>query len=195
MKGHGRLVIDLNKSKNTSIDTNYLDKCLLSIKNGDLSYMSDLYNLTSKSIYSYALSILRNKEDAEDVTHDCYVIVYKSIHQYSSKGKPLSWLITITRNLALARLNEKSKIDDREIEEFNFPMQEGMSATDRDLINTCMNLLNQEERQVIILHAVSGFKHREIAHIMNMSLSGVLSKYNRAIKKVRAHLQKGMLYE
>ena len=184
----------MTKDINTN-DSKYLDECLLSIKNGDLSYMSNLYNATNNNIYSYALSILRNKEDAEDVTHDCYVTIYNYIHQYQSKGKPLAWMITITRNLALARINERNKIDERVIEDINLQAQEGLSPTDRDLIEICLNTLNQEERQVVILHAVSGFKHREIAQIMNMTLPGVLSKYNRAIKKVKAQLEKGMLYE
>ena len=45
--------------------------------------------------------------------------------------------------------------------------------------------LNEEEREVISLHVVTGLKHREIAKLLNKPLSTILSKYNRAIKKLQ----------
>jgi RNA polymerase sigma-70 factor (ECF subfamily) len=52
-----------------------------------------------------------------------------------------------------------------------------------------MRVLSDEERQIVILHAVSGVKHREIAKIMEMPLPTVLSKYNRAMKKLKKKMQ------
>ena len=51
-----------------------------------------------------------------------------------------------------------------------------------------MKLLTDEERQIVVLHAVGGFKHREIAELIGLSLPTVLSKYSRAVKKLRKHL-------
>lgn len=56
------------------------------------------------------------------------------------------------------------------------------------MLTECMNRLSDEERQIVMLHAVSGFKHREIAAILELSLPAVLSKYNRALKKLRKYL-------
>ena len=53
------------------------------------------------------------------------------------------------------------------------------------LLTECLKNLSDEERQIVMLHAVSGFKHREIARLLEMPLSTVLSKYNRAMKKLR----------
>lgn len=55
----------------------------------------------------------------------------------------------------------------------------------------CMTRLTDEERQIVVLHAVAGFKHREIAQIMDLLLPTVLSKYNRALKKLKEELMKG----
>ena len=52
-----------------------------------------------------------------------------------------------------------------------------------------MRVLGDEERQVVMLHAVAGFKHREIAQMLDMALPTVLSKYNRALKKLRTRLE------
>ncbi len=56
------------------------------------------------------------------------------------------------------------------------------------VIETAFKVLVDEERQILMLHAVSGLKHREIATVMDMSLNTVLSKYHRAIKKMRSEL-------
>ena len=176
------------------MNTRQLDECLMGVSNGDLTYMHDLYNMTKNNIYAYALSILKNKEDAQDVCHDCYVAIYNSAYQYTSKGKPLAWMMTITRNLALAKLKEKQKYDDRPIEDFQLSKKERLSTVDKVTIETCMNVLDSVERQIVVLHAVSGFKHREIAQIMDMPLATVLSKYNRAMKKYKSEIMKGMDY-
>ena len=60
-----------------------------------------------------------------------------------------------------------------------------MSAEDKLVLTECLKNLSDEERQIVMLHAVSGFKHREIARLLEMPLSTVLSKYNRAMKKLR----------
>ena len=48
-----------------------------------------------------------------------------------------------------------------------------------------MRNLSEEERQIVMLHAVAGFKHREIAATLDLPLATVLSKYNRALKKLK----------
>jgi RNA polymerase sigma-70 factor (ECF subfamily) len=54
-----------------------------------------------------------------------------------------------------------------------------------------LKLLSDEERQIITLHAVSGLKHRQIAELLDIPLSTVLSKYNRAIKKLQNKTEGG----
>jgi RNA polymerase sigma-70 factor (ECF subfamily) len=54
-----------------------------------------------------------------------------------------------------------------------------------------MKHLSDQERQIVVLHAVSGLKHREIAAALNLPLPTVLSKYNRALKKLKTHLSGG----
>lgn len=183
--------MSLFKNQEFAVNSKYLDNCIFAIAEGDLSSMNELYEHTHVKVYSYALSLLKNRHDAEDVTHDCYVTIYNSAYQYKSKGKPLAWMITIAKNLALAKLNDKNRYDDKDISEYQFSNDEELSVEERMTLESCMKVLNGEERQVVILHAISGFKHREIAKILDMSLSGVLSKYNRAIKKLKAQFEKG----
>lgn len=196
----GRIVKRLFMSETTTkqektVNSKYLEECIFAIAKNDLSYMNELYIYTHVQVYSYVLSLLKNKHDAEDITHDAYVTVYNNAHLYKSKGKPLAWIITIARNLSLTRLNDRKRYDDHDISEYQIADKQGLSSVDRITLDACLNQLNDEERQVVVLHAISGFKHREIAQILDMSLSGVLSKYNRAIKKLKAQYEKGEGYE
>jgi len=60
---------------------------------------------------------------------------------------------------------------------------------DRIVLETAFQVLTKEECQIIVLHAVSGMKHREISELMHLSLLTVLSRYNRSIKKLRGPLE------
>lgn len=66
--------------------------------------------------------------------------------------------------------------------------QAAVSSEDRLVLEQCMNALDDAERQIVVLHAVGGMKHRETARLMGMTLTAVLSKYSRAIKKLKANI-------
>ena len=57
-------------------------------------------------------------------------------------------------------------------------------AEDRLMLEAAFRALSPQECQIVLLHAVSGLKHREIARLMELPLSTVLSKYNRSLKKL-----------
>ena len=105
------------------------------------------------------------------------------------QGKPLAWLFTITRNLC--RDLQRSRTRDGQAPEdlendarFSYVSD----PTDRLVLEAALKALGDEERQVVLLHAVSGLKHREIAQDLGLPLSTVLSRYNRALKKLKRHL-------
>ena len=54
-----------------------------------------------------------------------------------------------------------------------------------------LNSLKLNERKIVVLHAISGLRHREIAKLLDMPLGTVLSTYNRAINKIKKHLEGG----
>lgn len=178
-----------------TVDSSALDIYIRRIAAGDTHALESLYHETSTSVYAYVVSVLKNVHDAEDVLHDCYIAVHSAAANYSSSGKPMAWIITIAKNLCLMKLRERKKNAEVEDEEFFINAQynenTAMSPEDAFILNECMNELSDEERQIVVLHAVSGFKHREIAAFLNMALPTVLSKYNRALKKLKTSLSKG----
>lgn len=171
-----------------------LDTCIYQIAQNDPDALKDLYHRTSASVYAYALSLLKNVHDAQDVLHDCYLRIHASAGGYESAGKPMAWILTITKNLCRMKMRANAKVADLEDDVWNsFPTADGLSAEeDKMVLRACLEKLTDEERQIVVLHAVSGLKHREIAAITDIPLPTVLSKYHRAIKKMRNILEKGV---
>ena len=167
-----------------------LDEGLLPrVGNGDRAALEALYVQTEKAVYALALSILRDPEDARDVTQEVYLKVRAAARLYVPQGKPLAWLFTITRNLCrdLQRSHSydgQSPEDLENVARFSYISD----PTDRLVLAAALKTLGDEERQVVLLHAVSGLKHREIAQDLGLPLSTVLSRYNRALKKLKRYL-------
>lgn len=153
--------------------------------------LEQLYLLTKDAVYGYALSILKNTHDAEDVLHDCYLSVYHSALHYVSEGKPMAWIFTITRNLCLGRLRSRSRFSDLPEEDWENYLEanEQVSWEDKIVLEHCLRDLAEDEREILLLHVLSGMKHREIAALTDRPLSTVLSRYHRALKKMRALLK------
>ena len=156
-------------------------------RNGGHAALEQLYLCTKDAVYGYALSILKNTHDAEDVLHDCYISVYQTAHSYVSAGKPMAWIFTITRNLCLTKLRSRSRFSDIPEEDWEryLTSNENIAIEDKIVLEHCLRDLADDEREILLLHVLSGMKHREIAEMTSRPLSTILSKYHRALKKMR----------
>ncbi len=188
------MVFCLTSANETTTDGSaaQLDHLLFQIASSHSEALGVLYRSTSSTVYAFALSISKNPQDAEDVLHDTYVNIYSAASSYYSAGKPMAWILTITRNLCLLKLRGKSRMTDIPPENWEPYLNtcESITPEDKLILYECMNRLSEEERQIVVLHAVAGFRYKEIASFMQFPLSTVLSKYHRAIKKLKNYLKK-----
>ncbi len=172
-------------------DARQLDRCLAGIASGDQESLAELYQAAGTAVYSFSLSILKNRQDAEDALHDTFVSIYAASGIYRSMGKPMAWILTVARNQCRKLLRERSRSPEalEELWEQDLESPEPISAEEKLLLRECLFRLTEEERQIVTLHAVSGFRHWEIAAFLSLPLSTVLSKYSRAVKKLRRSLR------
>ena len=170
-----------------------IEELLATIANGDTASMGLLYDLIKTDVFAYALSKMGNKHDADDIMQDTFVQVYKYAKQYTPKGKPMAWIIRIELNLIRRHFQLKSRTTPFDESFENTPSGENFEegVINNAFLREIMKTLNEEEREVITLHIVSGMKHREIAKLLEKPLSTVLSKYNRAIKKLQLVVKEG----
>lgn len=157
----------------------------------DKEAFRELYEMTKSAVYGLALSYLRNTDDAEDILHDVFVKIYENAASYQSNGKPLAWILTITKNMCLMKLRNQKNIMD--IDEFSEMLSDNDKVTveDKMILDMIFKNVPVEERNILVLHVVAGYKFREIAKQLNMPLSTVLAKYRRTIKKIKKLYEKG----
>ena len=183
------------------------EKLLLKIAKGDQEAFRQLYQNTDKTMYSFILSVVRNPQDAEEIMQETYLRIWTSAGSYQAQGKPLAWMFTIARNLCYMRFRDQkhesdiglSDLSEMETGEFCPQIENAAdkvvlhslseNAADKVVLHAALHILKEEERQIVLLHTAAGLKHREIAADLGMPLATVLSKYNRAMKKLKNHLR------
>ena len=174
------------------MQTNFkrLDDDLARMAGGDKDALADLYHATRDAVFGFALSILKNAHDAEDVLQDTYVALWQAAGDYTALGKPMAFILTVTRSLCLQKLRQHKRQADLPQEDWEPWLQakEGLSPEGRIVLRQCLEQLDDRERQIVVLHAVAGLKHREIAALLDIPLSTALSKYHRGLKKLRQYL-------
>ena len=164
-----------------------LDRLLREIAAGDKEALAELYHRTRAAVYAMTLSLLKNADDAHDATQDTFVLIWDNAPQYRAKGTPMAWILTVAKNLALMRLRQHSRHAELADSEWQAipAVLPAVSHEDRDLLQNALGQLGDEERRIVLLHTAAGLKHREIASLLELPLSTVLSKYHRAIKKLK----------
>ena len=164
-----------------------LEALLARIAQGDKDALGQLYERTHAAVYGFAMSLSHCPADAEDVLQETYINVYSAAERYVPKGKPMAWIMTIAKNLARMRLREVKKNYELPDEDWAgyFASNPAVSSDERLLLQTTLKLLSDEQKQIVMLHAVAGIKHREIAKLLDMPIATVLSKYSRAVNKLR----------
>ena len=170
------------------------DELIFSLAKGNREALKIIYEKSINALYAYVLSLTKNKYDTEDVLQETYVSIAENAASYHGGNKAMAWIFRIARNFTLMHFRkEKNKDSIHEVEEavdakYSFSFVE--NADHRMLLESAMEILEEEERQILFLHAVAGWKNREIAEYLGKNLNTVLSKYQRSIKKLQDHLGK-----
>lgn len=176
-----------------ALEPGRLEPLMAGMAAGDQDALAQLYSLARGAVYGLALSILRRGHDAEDVTQDTFIRAWEKAEQYRPQGSPMAWLLTIARNLSLMRLRERDRTRELPAEDWE-ALAVGSHETaveDRTVLAALLSQLSDQERQIVVLHAAAGLKHREIARLLELPLPTVLSKYRRALAKLKQKLEGG----
>lgn len=174
-----------------------LDYKMLQLQKGDESAFEELFNETKKGLFSFILSICKNFHTAEDLMQTTYIKVRLSISSYRAGGNALAWIYTIAKNLTLNEIAKRKReicadVDQNEGLFGKYTLEEHLLSP---VFATLAKVLNEEELQLVTLHIISGFKHREIAEFLSKPLGTVLWAYRNALTKVKKQIEKEGWYE
>lgn len=144
-----------------------------------------VYDHTKNGVFSIIISFVHSRAVTEDLMQDTYIKMIEKIHQYKRNNRFNAWLVQIAKNTAIDYLRKYSK-------EFLYDPQENEHIHDSlatqpktyevlDLVK----VLTNEEKQIVLLHAVSDMKFKDIAQIVNRPIGTVLWIYHKALKTLK----------
>jgi RNA polymerase sigma-70 factor (ECF subfamily) len=159
---------------------------LKNIARGDKEALEELYNSMSKDIYTFLLMFCKDKYTAEDVLQETFIAIYENAASYRVYNNPRAWIFTIAKNKALNIIKKDSRMTSIETLENDIAdTAENIENIILDKIQADMllSVLSEKDKKIVILHAVYGFKHREIAELMSLPLDTVTRRYKESIAK------------
>lgn len=170
-------------------------------KIGDIEAFEELISKYEKKVFNICLRILGNYGEAEDVSQDVFIKVFKYINSFKGNSSFYTWLYRITVNECMDLFNKKKKVIAFSMDE---PIENGEEEVQREYrdkhesveekverielrknIETGMQKLSIEHRTMIVLRDIQGFSYEEIAEMLGCPPGTVKSRINRA----RSHLK------
>ena len=85
------------------------DEDILAVARNGPDALRRLYEKTSKGVYAYALSLLKNAHDAEDVCQETFLSIYDKAGDYEPQGKPMAWIITVAKKTRADGSSERTR--------------------------------------------------------------------------------------
>ena len=172
------------------------DELVSLLQNKDVQAFNYLYDNYSAALYGIIYKMVEDKELAEDILQEAFVKIWNNFSSYNNtKGRLFTWLLNITRNLAIDTLRSKSykkqvKIQGYENSVDNFiDNTSGTGQFDSLGIRRHLTLLKKDQKQIIDLAYFSGFTQEEIAKQLSIPLGTVKTRMRTAIMELRKLLQ------
>jgi RNA polymerase sigma-70 factor (ECF subfamily) len=166
---------------------------------GDAAAFERIFRSYNRRVYGLCLRMVRNQTDAEDLTQEAFLQLFRKIHTFRGESVFSTWLYRVSANVVLMRLRKKGlmEIPLENGDEEEDSIQKEFGATDPVLSGTIdrMNLdraigeLPPGYRKAFMLHDVEGYEHHEIAEILGCSIGNSKSQLHKARMQLRNLLQ------
>ena len=157
-----------------------IEKC----RAGDARSQYRLYKLYSKAMYNIAIRLLANKMDAEDVLQEAFVAVFGKLDKFREESTFGAWLKRIVINHCINFLKAKKQVFVEFDNQTAFVIDDGWEGVDQNYdfeeVHEAIKTLPDGARAVFNLFLLEGYRHHEIATMLNISESTSKSQYQRA---------------
>jgi RNA polymerase sigma-70 factor, ECF subfamily len=179
-----------------------LDGTIRLAQQGDASAFETLYQLHSRRVYALCLRMLGDPVEAEDLTQEAFLQLFRKIHTFRGESAFSSWLYRLTANLVLMRFRRKkpatTSLDetawsdgetDRPVVEIGVQDLQLAGLFDRVNLRSAIEQLPEGYRSMFLLHDVHGYEHHEIAKMLRCSVGNSKSQLHKARKRLRQLLR------
>ena len=158
-------------------------------KRGDKDSFCTLYGIYKDRLYRYAYYRLRNESDAEDAVSECVLSAWKQIGGLRDDKAFAGWIFRILSGCCGRLIKEQiDRKKEADLESVPEQAEESTSQIDDMILNEALSRLTDDERNIVLLSFISGFKSNEIADITGKTAGSVRSSLSRSLKKLRGYL-------
>src|SRR5580700_623879 len=172
---------------------------------GNAGAFEQLYRRYSRRVYSICFRMVKNDSEAEDLTQEAFLQLFRKIHTFRGEAKFSTWLHRLTSNLVLMRFRKKrfpevsldatlesQEEDSRPLMEYGGPDLRLSGMIDHVNLARAIEQLPDGYREVFILHDVEGYEHTEIARILGRTIGNSKSQLFKARFRLRELLQEAL---
>lgn len=165
---------------------------------GDMLAFEEIYQRHHRRVYSICLRMLQNASEAEDLTQDVFIQLYRKIGSFRGDSAFTTWLHRMTVNQVLMHFRKRTVKFEKTTEEGETPVQivngtedhRRMPIVDKIALESAIEQLPDGYRNVFVLHDVEGYEHEEVARILGCSVGTSKSQLHKARLKLRKLLKK-----
>jgi RNA polymerase sigma factor (sigma-70 family) len=171
---------------------------------GNQSAYTDLIKRHQRFAFTLALRFAKNREDAEEITQDCFVKAYRSLSSFQRQAKFSTWLYSIVYTTAMSTLRKKrvetSSIDDED----NGIQLKGKAGSDENnaenksrsfYLNQAIGQLLPDDATIITMFYKGEQSLEEIAQVLGMEANTVKVKLFRARQRLKEKLERNLKHE
>lgn len=160
------------------------------LRAGDPAALSDAYFEHAATLVTLASRLLANRADAEDVVHDLFVALPEALSGYQEQGKFSGWLKRALIRLALMRLRSARRRREIDLRKESHGLIQSPSMTpDQIDLERALQTLPDDDRTILVLKAIEGFSHEEIAGLLGIRQNTSAVRYHRALQRLRAAME------
>ena len=163
------------------INEKELKELFIEIKNNNKKAYEEFYNKYNKLVYGIAFSILKNKQDAEDIVQTIFAKIYAIDKEKLPDINPASWLYTITKNEAITVLRKRNNdLNLDSIYEIEAEDNQLDEVIDKDSYNRLISKLNNQEKEIISLKVLGNLSFEQISKMLNEPTGTIKWRYYKA---------------
>jgi RNA polymerase sigma-70 factor (ECF subfamily) len=171
---------------------------------GDTEAFEELVHRHRDKIYARAMMMMRNEDEALDLSQEAWVKAWQRLHQFQGDSSFATWMTRIVINLCLDQIRRQKKMRAESIEQIEeeaggverqMPVEhvnpiEGLEKEElRKRIDEAMAKLTEAHRTVLVLHEFQGMEYKEIARKVGISIGTVMSRLFYARRRMASLLQ------
>lgn len=168
---------------------------------GDIEAMEVLYDRYNRAVFSFALKMLGNREQAEELLQEVFVRAWRQARRFSEgRGTYITWLLSITHNMAIDEIRRQNRRPRKaessdpvlmlaNVRDENPSVEDQALLGDlRDVVREAMAQLPDAQRSALEMAYFQGYTQREIAEAQNEPLGTIKTRMRLAMKKLRSLL-------